>query len=215
MPPELGDYARRRLGKMGVDVRTSAQVTEITPQTVSLKGGVQIPTGTAVWTAGVRGNVLVSEWGLPVDRRNQVQVLPTLQLPDRPEVYVVGDLAHLEKDGHPLPLVAQVGIQTGTAAGHNILAQINHQPLKAFNYRDLGTLAVIGRGSAAATVWGHSFTGFPAWLLWLGIHIINLIGFRNRLLVLVNWAWSYLFMENGVRLIVPSEPVTEKMVEKV
>jgi NADH dehydrogenase len=215
MPRELGDYARRRLTQMGVDVRTGAQVTQITPLDVSLKGGVEIPSGTAVWTAGVKGNALLNQWGLPVDRHNQVQVLPTLQSPDHPEVYVIGDLAHIMQDGHPLPMVAQVGIQTGTAAARNILAQIAHQPLKDFHYRDKGTLAVIGRNSAAAYIAGRSFTGFPAWLLWLGIHITYLIGFRNRLLVLIDWAWSYFFFEHGVRLIVPSEPVPEKMGEKV
>ena len=139
-----------------------------------------------------------------------MEVLPTLQVPDHPEVYVVGDLAGIQQDGRPLPMVAQVGIQTGTAAGRNILRQLAGQPPLPFRYHDKGTLDVIGRNAAVAYIWGRAFRGFPAWLMWVGVHIFNLIGFRNRLLVLVNWAWAYLFSEHGVRLIVPSEISPDK-----
>jgi NADH dehydrogenase len=134
-----------------------------------------------------------------------VEVLPTLQIPEHPEVYVVGDLAGLQQDGRPLPMVAQVGIQTGTTAGKNILRQIAGKSPLPFRYHDKGTLSVIGRNAAAAYIWGIAFYGFPAWLIWAGVHIFNLIGFRNRLLVLIDWAWDYLFDEHGVRLIIPAE----------
>ena len=144
-------------------------------------------------------------WGLATNRHNQVEVLPTLQVPDHPEVYIVGDLAGIQQDGHPLPMVAQGGIQTGTTAGRNILRQLAGEPPIPFHYHDKGTLDVIGRNTAVAYIWGRAFQGFLAWLIWVGVHIFNLIGFRNRLLVLVDWAWAYFFSEHGVRLIFPSD----------
>jgi NADH:ubiquinone reductase (H+-translocating) len=204
MPRQLSDYAHKRLQKMGVDVHLNAQVVRLTPQEIFLKDGTRIASRTTVWLAGVNGNSLASQWGLATNRHNQIEVLPTLQAPDHPEVYIVGDLAGIQQDGKPLPMVAQVGIQTGTTAGRNILRQVAGQDPAPFRYHDKGTLAVIGRNAAAADIWGRAFTGFPAWVIWVGVHISNLIGFRNRLLVLVNWAWDYFFFEHGVRLIVPS-----------
>ena len=205
MPEKLSDYAQARLVKMGVDVRLKSQVVEITPAGVFLKDGTRIASRTVVWVAGVKGNMAGNQWGLPTNRHSQVEVLPTLQVPDHPEVYIVGDLAGIQQDGRPLPMVAQVGIQTGTAAGRNILRQLAGQDPLPFRYHDKGTLDVIGRNAAVAYIWGRAFQGFIAWLIWVGVHIFNLIGFRNRLLVLVDWAWAYLFSEHGVRLIVPSE----------
>ncbi len=204
-PGELGKYALRRLERMGVEVREGARVVEIDPQHVRLEDGELLSTNTVVWTAGVRGIPGTSQWGLPTARNGQVEVLPTLQVPGHPEVYVVGDLARTEQNGTLLPQVAQVAIQQGQRAGENILRQLAGKDPLPFHYRDKGMLAEIGRNAAAAEVWGHSFTGFPAWLLWLGVHITYLIGFRNRLLVLINWAWDYFFSEQGVRMIVPTE----------
>jgi NADH dehydrogenase len=206
MPEGLSDYARTRLEKMGVEVCLESQVIQITPQEVLLKNGTRIATRTVVWVAGVSGNIPENQWGLTANRHNQVEVFPTLQVPDHPEVYVVGDLAGIQQDGKPLPMVAQVGIQTGTAAGRNILRLLAGKAPLPFRYHDKGTLAVIGRNTAAAYIWGRSFRGFVAWLIWVGVHIFNLIGLRNRLLVLIDWAWTYLLSEHGVRLIVPSEP---------
>lgn len=205
MPKELSDYAQARLTKMGVDVRLKSHVVKITPQEVLLKDRTRIASKTVIWTAGVHGNIPGDQWGLATNRHNQVEVLPTLQMPDHPEVYIAGDLAAIQQDGHPLPMVAQVGIQTGTAAGRNILRQLAGRPPLSFRYHDKGTLAVIGRNAAAAYIWRRAFRGFPAWLIWVGVHIFNLIGYRNRLLVLIDWAWEYLFSEHGVRLIAPSE----------
>ncbi|MSR36216.1 MAG: hypothetical protein EXR95_06160 [Gemmatimonadetes bacterium] len=126
-----------------------------------------------------------------------------LNLKDRPEVFVVGDLALLAEDGALLPQVAQVAIQQNRVAGENVARSLRSLPLRPFHYRDLGVLAVIGRNAAVADLGGRTFSGFPAWVLWLGIHIAWLIGFRNRALVLVNWAWNYLFPRRSVRLILP------------
>jgi NADH dehydrogenase len=210
MPQELSDYAKKRLEKMGVEVQLKSPLVKLTPQEVFLKDGTRIATRTVIWTAGVRGTIPGDQWGLATNRHNQVEVLPTLQVPDHPEVYVTGDLAGIQQDGRPLPMVAQMGIQTGTTAGRNVLRQVAGKPLLPFRYRDKGTLDVIGRNAAVAYIWRRAFRGFPAWLIWVGVHIFNLIGFRNRLLVLIDWAWSYLFGEYGVRLIVPTKALSEK-----
>ena len=205
MPEALTDYALKRLVKMGVDVRLKSQLVEIRPREVLLKGGSRIACSTVIWTAGVEGNVPRGLWRVPMNRRHQAQVLPTLQVPGHPEAYIVGDSAGVEQDGRPLPMVSQVGIQSGTAAARNILGQLAGQAPLPFRYHDAGVLDVIGRNAAVARLWGLSFRGFIAWVMWVGLHIYRLIGFRNRLVVLVNWAWDYLFGEHGVRLIVPSE----------
>jgi NADH dehydrogenase len=205
MPGKLSDYAMKRLNKMGIDVRLKSQVVKITPREVFAKDGTRIASRTVIWMAGVQGNLPRGQWGLETNRRNQVEVLPTLQVPGHPEVYIAGDLAGIKQDGHPLPMVAQVGIQTGSTAGRNILRQVAGQPPLLFRYHDKGTLDVIGRNAAVAYIWRRAFRGFLAWLIWVWVHIFNLIGYRNRFLVLINWAWDYLFSEHSVRLIVPTE----------
>ena len=206
-PERLRVYAPARLRKMGVDVRLQAMVNQITPESAQLKDGTIIPTGTVIWTAGVRGVLQASAWGLPTARNGQVLVEPTLQTRDHPEVYVIGDLAYVEQDGQPLPMIAPVAIQQGVASAQNIARQVKEQPPVPFRYHDRGTMATIGRNAAVTYLAGHAFTGFLAWLLWLGVHIFNLIGFRNRLFVLINWAWDYFFSERAVRLILPNETV--------
>ena len=205
MPEKLSAYAQGRLKNMGIDVRLNSRVVKITPLEVLTRDGTRISSRTVVWTAGVQGNISARQWGLATNRHNQVEVLPTLQVPDRPEVYVVGDLAGIQQDGRPLPMIAQVGIQTGTAAGRNILRQSAGKPPQPFRYHEKGTLDVIGRNAAVAYIWRQAFRGFPAWLIWVWVHIFNLIGYRNRFLVLINWAWDYLFSEHSVRIIVPTE----------
>lgn len=131
-------------------------------------------------------------------------MLPTLHVEGHPEVYVVGDLALLAEDGALLPQVAQVAIQQGKHAADNIARAIRQLPPRPFRYNDLGVMAVIGRNAAVADLRGKTFRGWPAWLLWLGIHIAWLIGFRNRVLVLTNWAWNYISFRRAVRLILPT-----------
>jgi NADH dehydrogenase len=204
MPAHLGAYAAERLRRRGVEVRTGTTVERITATEVRLANGESVPTETAVWTAGIKGDPRVSAWGLPVAPSGRVPVLPTLQVQGRPDVYVVGDLAHLEEDGRPLAQVAQVAIQQGKHAAENIARALRQLPPRPFRYNDLGVMAVIGRNAAVADLRGRTFQGFPAWILWLGIHIAWLIGFRNRALVLVNWAWNYVRFRSAVRLILPT-----------
>ena len=210
-PERLGIYAAKRLAKMGVEVHLQAAVSQITPDCVRLKDEITIPLETVIWTSGVRGASFNAE--LPTIRNGQVKVLTTLQTPDHPEVYVIGDLAFMEEDGRSLPMLAPVATQQGEAAARNIIRQANGQAPLPFHYHDRGTMVTIGRNAAIAYVWGRAFAGFPAWILWLSIHLYGLIGFRNRLLVLINWAWDYLFFERTVSLIV-SLPVVRTIKAK-
>lgn len=203
LPERLRAYTEGRLRRMGVEVRVRAVVSEVTPHAVHLKEGTVIPTETVVWTAGVRGDPSAQAWGLPTARDGRVKVLPTLQVPGNPEVYVVGDLAYLEEDGRPLPMVAPVAIQQGASAARNIVRQAAGGDPLPFRYRDTGTMVTIGRNAAVTCLGRRCFSGFPAWVVWLSVHIFKLIGFRNRLLVLINWAWDYFFYERAVRLILP------------
>lgn len=202
-PERLRTYTLSRLRKMGVDVRLSTTVGRVEKGAVHLAGGTIISTETVVWTAGVQGEPAVRDWGFPTAKTGQVAVLPTLQTPGFPETYVIGDLAYIVEGGKRLPLIAPVAIQQGEAAGRNVLRRIAGQDPLPFRYRDKGSMVTLGRNAAVANLGGMAFTGFPAWLIWLIIHIFNLIGFRNRLFVLINWAWDYFFYERTVRLIFP------------
>ena len=171
-------------------------------KTVTLGDGQQLETQTLIWTAGIKvADVLDS---LPVERAvaGRVRVAPTLQLPQHPEVFVLGDAAYLlNGDGQPLPMLSTVAIQQGKATARNIQRIINGKSPEPFYYKDPGLLATIGRNAAVARIWGVSFSGFSAWVIWVFLHIYRLIGFRNRILVFVNWAWDYIFYENQIRLI--------------
>ena len=203
-PEKFREYARTRLGEKGIKVRLQAVVTRVSPDSVSLEEGEVIPTETVVWTAGVRGDPCAEVSGLPTARNGRITVLPTLQVPNYPNVYVIGDLAYLEEGGYPIPMVAPVAIQQGVLAAKNILRQLSGEPLQPFHYRDRGMMATIGRNAAVAHLLNRwAVTGFPAWVLWMGLHLFHLIGFRNRLFVMVNWAWDYFFYERTVRLILP------------
>jgi NADH:ubiquinone reductase (H+-translocating) len=205
MPEPLSKYAQTRLKKMGVQVLLDSPLVEVTPEDVFLKDGSRIPSKTVIWTAGVTGNMVGNRQEMPVNSHNQMDVLPTLQVPGHPEVYVVGDSARVQVEGQPLPMVSQVGIQAGTWAARNILRQLaGRQPLP-FRYRDFGTWDVIGRNDAVIHLPGLSMRGFVAWVMWVVLNIYRLNGLRNRLMLMINWAWAYLFGEHGVRLIAPSE----------
>lgn len=202
-PERLQRYAEMRLRRMGVDVRTGKVVSAVTGESLTLKDGTIIPTETVIWTAGVRGVDVETDRDIPLTRQARVEVLPTLQLPGYPQVYVIGDLAYREDADGPLPMIAPVAIQQGEAAAKNILRQINGDHPEAFVYRDPGSMVTIGRNAAVVRLGNYSFIGFPAWVVWLAVHLYKLIGFRNRLLVLLGWAWDYLFFERSVRLIFP------------
>jgi NADH dehydrogenase len=200
-PPDLSASAQRALEKLGVEVRTSRVVTDVTPEQVRA-GSEIIPAHTTLWAAGVAASPLGRQLGVEVDRAGRVAVEPDLSLADHPEVFVVGDLAAFtEQDGKPLPGIAPVAIQQGKAAAANIWRAIQGRPRNAFHYFDKGTMATIGRAAAVAEIrWLH-LSGILAWLAWLVVHIFFLIGFENRMLVLVQWAWSYFSYERGARLI--------------
>jgi len=149
----------------------------------------------------VRATSLSTALGLKPGPQGRIPVEPTLQVPGHPEVFIIGDAAYREQDGAPLPMVAPVAIQMGKSAARNIVRLVRGKPLEPFRYRDQGTLATIGRNAAVADVFGIQASGFLAWVMWLGIHIIQLIGFRNKIFVLINWAWDYFFYERAARLI--------------
>lgn len=200
-PPRLRAYARERLALMGVEVHAEARVAEVTPAEVRLGDGMRIATCTVVWTAGVCGNDVAAAMGLPVGRGGRVVVLPTLQVAGHPELHVVGDLALPE--GESPPMIAPSAIQQGLHAAGNVLRLLEGGETAPFRYRDKGAMATIGRRAAVVRLGRFALSGQCAWLLWLFVHLAYLIGFRNRLFVLMNWAWDYLFFERAVRLILP------------
>ena len=201
LPERLREAAGKTLWRKYVEVRFGAVVADYDGQRLRLKSGEVIPAQTVIWAAGVRASPLNGTLGVPAERQGRIPVEPTLQVTGHPEVFIIGDAAYREQDGEPLPMVAPVAIQMGQSVAHNIKRLLRGQPLEPFRYRDQGTLATIGRNAAVANVYGIQAKGFPAWVMWLGIHIIQLIGFRNKLFVLINWAWDYFFYERAARLI--------------
>jgi NADH:ubiquinone reductase (H+-translocating) len=204
LPEKLGEFTTQVLRRKHVEVQFEAMVAGYDGQVVTLKDGSKIAAETLIWAAGVRASPLLDPLGLPQDRLGRVQVEPTLQVPGHPEVFVIGDAACLNgEDGKPLPMVAQVAMQQGRLAGRNIRNLLKNAPLETFNYKDLGTLATIGRNQAVARVAGLDFKGFLAWAVWVAVHIFWLIGFRNRVVTLMDWAWNYVNYDRAVRLIGP------------
>jgi NADH dehydrogenase len=169
---------------------------------VILGDGGRIDTHTLIWTAGVKAAEIIAGLGVELAGAGRVRVEPTLQVPGHPEVFVIGDAAFLpDANGQPLPMLSTVAIQQGKAAAKNIRRLISSDSPADFHYKDPGLLATIGRNAAVARIRGISFSGFPAWLIWVFLHIYRIIGFRNRLIVMFNWAWDYFFYDNQVRLI--------------
>jgi len=203
-PDRLSRHAVGDLERLGVDVRFGKPVTAIAPDAVTV-GDEVIPANTIVWAAGVQSSPLGRSLGVKLDRAGRVIVNPDLSVPGHPEIFVIGDMASLaDSRGRPLPGVAQVAMQQGAWAAVNILRAIDGKPGRPFRYRDLGNMATIGRNSAVADIRGLRLTGFVAWLAWALVHILNLIGFRNRVLVGLQWLWSYLTLQRGARLITGS-----------
>ena len=201
MPARLREAAAETLWRKHVELRFGATVAEYDGRRVVLKSGEVIPADTLVWAAGVKAVQLTSRLGLPTARQGRIPVSETLAVSGHEGVYVIGDAAYLEAGGEPLPMMAPVAIQMAETVARNIRRQLSGEPPIAFRYRDPGSLATIGRNAAVAYIWGIGFTGFPAWVVWLVVHIIQLIGFRNKLFVLLNWAWDYFFYERAARLI--------------
>lgn len=201
-PLRLSDYTYKKLQR-SIKVYLQAKVSNVTPNAVHLEDGMVIFTKTIIWTAGVQASPPAPTGELFPAAKGQVAVLPTLQLPHYPQVYVVGDSAYIEQDGEPLPLIAPVALQQGTAAAQNILRQIKGKEPKPFRYVDKGRAAIIKRNAGVAQTGNFTFTGFPAWLLWLGIHLYYLPGGRNRWIVLMDWLRDYFFGDRAIRLIFP------------
>jgi NADH dehydrogenase len=205
-PEDLSAKARVQLERLGVDVWTGARVTGVDATGVDL-GPERIVARTVVWAAGVAASPLPKALGLPLDRAGRVQVNADLTIPGRDDVFVIGDLAAVQQDGRPVPGVAPAAIQMGRHVAGNIRRAMAGQPRQPFRYRDKGSFATIGRGKAVGDLrGGWKLSGFTAWLAWLAIHLFFLIGFRNRVLVIVQWAYSYVTFRRGARLITGPPP---------
>ena len=198
--PDLSRKAAETLGRLGVEVATRSSVTGVDERGV-LTAGTRIEARTVVWAAGVAAPPLVRSLRVSLDPVGRVLVEPDLTVPGAPNVFVIGDLARFEQDGWPLPGLAPVAVQQGRHTAANIIRALKGVPYTPFHYRDRGTLATIGRAAAVAERRGVRVAGLLAWILWLVVHIFWLIGFRNRFLVLAEWAWAYLRYERGARLI--------------
>ena len=200
--PSLRQAALRSLKRKGVEVMLETKVDSVTEYSVKLSGGQEIPAATVIWTAGVKASEIGRTTGAQLVRQERVNVADTLQVPGHPVVFVIGDLAGAQHDGAPLPMLIPVAMQAGRHVAASISDMVQGGGARAFHYKDPGIMATIGRNSAVAQLsWIH-LSGFPGWVFWLVVHLINVVSFRSRLVVLLNWAYEYLFYDRPVRLIV-------------
>jgi NADH:ubiquinone reductase (H+-translocating) len=205
-PPSLSDKAKLDLRRLGVEVRTETMVTDIRPGFV-VAANWTIPTQTVIWAAGNAASPILKSLGTPLDNAGRAIVEPDCTIPGHPEVFVLGDAALFNRpEGRPLPWISPAAIQMGQYTARTIQSDLAGEPRRAFQYWDKGQLAVIGRGRAVADIWKLHFGGFLAWLIWTFVHIFFLIGFRNRILVMIQWAWSYVTYGRGARLIAGETP---------
>lgn len=207
MDEGLGEVARAQLQELGVEVRLAAMVECIDDEGV-IVGGERIAARTVLWAAGVRASPLAESLGVPLDR-GRVLVAPDLSVPGHPEVFVIGDMAALKQEGHWLPGVAQVAIQGGRHTAKNIVQTLRGEATAPFVYRDKGSLATVGRSAAVAEIGRVKLHGFIAWLVWWAVHIVALIGFRNRVMVMLEWMWAYLSWQRTARVIIAGEARVE------
>ncbi len=225
-PTDLSARAAESLQKLGVTVRTNAIVTDIQPDHVTIRSGEQTETidaYTVLWGAGVQGSPLgrrlAASTGAELDRAGRIIVQPDLSLPNHPEIFVIGDLAnYAHQTGKPLPGVAQVAMQSGKYVAQVIQARLNGKTLPPFHYRDLGNMATIGRASAVADLGRLHFSGLIGWMMWLFIHLLYIVQYQSRILVFIQWGWSYFTRNRAARLITGDHilpPITEKEAEKV
>ena len=209
----LREAARRSLEKKGVEVLFNARVEDVTASSMRLADGHEILASTVIWTAGVRASEVGSALGLPLGRQARVQVMPTLQAPGHPQVFVIGDLAGAtdEKGGDAaLPMLIPVAMQEGRRVAATISELLRDYGATNFRFKDPGTMATIGRNSAVAQLGAVRLTGFLGWLMWLFVHLINVISFRSRVVVLLNWAWDYFFYDRPIRLILRASDDRQK-----
>ncbi len=203
---ELSASAQRQLEKLGVTVRTGSSVTNIDGNGVTLEGGEEIPARTVLWAAGIRASSVLEDLHAPLDRAGRVMVEPDLTVPGRPNVFVLGDAAHLEQDGSQVPGVAPAAMQMGKHAAKTIASRLRlkqgAQPAaRPFRYRDKGSMATIGRASAVADLGKVKLKGWLAWMAWLVIHLMFLVGFRSKIVVLINWVWAYIGYRPAARVL--------------
>jgi NADH:ubiquinone reductase (H+-translocating) len=204
--PSLRDAARRSLERKGVEVMLQAKVESVTDRSLRLAGGEELPAGMVIWTAGVKASDVAIATGVALERQSRIKVEPTLQVAGHPVVFVIGDLAGARDGQALLPMLIPVAMQEGKHAAASIKEMVGRGGARAFQYRDPGIMATIGRNSAVAQIRGFRFSGFPGWVIWLTVHLVNVISFRSRLVVLINWAWDYFFLDRPIRLIVRARP---------
>jgi NADH dehydrogenase len=202
-PSRLQAKALLQVASLGVEVRLQALVERVDPRGVELRSGARIPARTVVWAAGVRGERLGLRLGLSSGHSGRIEVDETLAVPGHPGVYAIGDLS-LIKGAESLPQLAPVAMQQGRTVALNLLRALRGHPPFPFRYRDKGSMATIGRNRAVATVFGLELSGRIAWWAWLLVHLLFLVGFRNRASVLLNWAWNFFTYDRGLRAVVGS-----------
>ena len=200
-PPELSASAVRQLERLGASVRTGALVTEIDDDGVTVSGDEKIDSKTVLWAAGVQASPLLAAFGVELDRAGRMPVTPELEVPGHPSTFVIGDAAHFEQDGHQIPGVAPAALQMGKHTAKNIRRRLEGEELKSFHYRDKGSMATIGRASAVARLGERNLSGWIAWMAWLFVHLLFLVGFRSRLVVLINWLWAYVGYRPAARVL--------------
>ncbi|TME68691.1 MAG: NAD(P)/FAD-dependent oxidoreductase [Chloroflexi bacterium] len=204
--PSLRQAALRSLRRKGIEVMLGAKVESVTESALRLEGGEEIAASTVIWTAGVRASAVGQSTGVQLARQARIKVDPTLQIPGHPVVFVIGDLAGASDGRALLPMLIPVAMQAGRHVAASIADMVEAGGARAFRYKDPGIMATIGRNSAVAQLgWVH-LSGFPGWVFWLVVHLVNVVSFRSRVIVLVNWAWDYLFYDRPVRLIVRARP---------
>lgn len=206
--PKSSAKAEKTLARRGVHVMTGTGVDHVEPDAVVLADGLRVPSAITIWAAGVTGNPVAGLLGVPLARGGRIPVRADLSLERHPEVFAIGDIAASPTDEErPLPQVAQPAIQGGIHAASQIIAQLEGRPTAPFRYHDKGSMATIGRNQAVTEFpSGLRFSGRIGWLMWLGLHLLYLIGFRNRAAVLVNWSWNYLTYDHSARTLVESAP---------
>lgn len=211
-PDKLRQAALEQLRSLGVEVQLGSAVQEVAEDHVTLADGRRIETHTLVWAAGVKGSPLAEMLAVPLQRGGRLPILPTTEVAGRPGVYAVGDMTYLEDAvGQPYPMVIPVAQQQGELAAKNILAELGEGEKRPFRYNDRGSMATIGRRRAVAWIYNKiQLRGYIAWLAWLALHLVTLLGFRNRLNVFVNWVWNYFTYDRSVRIILEQGGGSEK-----
>ena len=201
-PDALRQATFKLLRGKNVEILLNTKLTDYDGERLTLSDGKTMDCRTLIWAAGVRASELADQLKVPQAASGRIVTAATLQLPAHPEVFIVGDSAHCtDNKDQTLPMLATVAQQQGRSVAKNLRRILRNEKPTPFQYQDLGLLATIGRNAAVARIWGFSFSGFMAWVIWVALHIYRIIGFRNRLVVLINWAWDYFFYDNQVRLI--------------